>query len=66
MIQPYDFQIGDIVLLKSGSPDLTVESVAEDGHLICTWFVDGVKEATDFVPETLILRGKIKIKATIQ
>lgn len=32
--------IGDIVRLKSGSPDLTVTGHCEDEHIQVTWFVE--------------------------
>lgn len=33
--------IGDIVMLKSGSPDLTISEVAnEEGYVRVTWFDD--------------------------
>jgi uncharacterized protein YodC (DUF2158 family) len=37
-----DFQIGDVVRLKSGGPKMTVTSVGPDGHgkltVWCVWF----------------------------
>jgi uncharacterized protein YodC (DUF2158 family) len=33
------FQVGDVVRLKSGGPDMTVQSIDSDG-LYCTWFDD--------------------------
>jgi len=50
------FQPGDIVVLKSGSPKMTIESLPEVGRVIkvrCSWF-DGSKKTTDiFAPEAL-------------
>ncbi len=34
-----DFKVGDVVKLKSGGPEMTVEGVTDDGQkAICTWF----------------------------
>jgi uncharacterized protein YodC (DUF2158 family) len=33
-----DFQKGDVVALKSGSPAMTVEEVHDDGRLSCIWY----------------------------
>ena len=32
------FYPGQIVVLKSGSPDMTVEDVRENGTVLCSWF----------------------------
>jgi uncharacterized protein YodC (DUF2158 family) len=47
-----DFKIGDTVVLKSGSPIMTVEKV-KDSSISCIWF-DGTKKLNDpFPPNTL-------------
>lgn len=47
-----DFQIGDVVTLKSGSPDMTI--VAEvNGNFQCAWFVDGNVHDAVFSPPSL-------------
>jgi uncharacterized protein YodC (DUF2158 family) len=33
-----EFKIGDVVLLKSGSPKMTINDMLEDGKVECTWF----------------------------
>jgi uncharacterized protein YodC (DUF2158 family) len=33
-----EFQVGDVVSLKSGGPEMTVESIESDGNVLCTWF----------------------------
>lgn len=33
------FQPGDIVTLRSGGPDMTVDEMRTDGHVIVWWFV---------------------------
>ena len=35
-----DFNVGDIVKLKSGGPDMTVDS-ASSSRIICVWFDAG-------------------------
>ena len=50
-----NFKAGDIVQLKSGGPDMTIEKAEglTDGKIKCIWF-DGDKKTHDFfVPETL-------------
>lgn len=47
-----DFKIGDTVVLKSGSPIMTVEKV-KDASISCIWF-DGTKKLDgSFPPDTL-------------
>lgn len=60
------FKIGDIVVLKSGGPKMTVSkiieksSVFDDDDVIqetirTTWFAGAKKASGDFPPEALIL-----------
>ncbi|NWJ65335.1 DUF2158 domain-containing protein [Vibrio parahaemolyticus] len=32
------FEVGDVVTLKSGSPEMTVVGLDFGGNLICNWF----------------------------
>lgn len=48
-----DFDVGDVVVLRSGSPRMTVERVTENGHVVCTWYQDGRREVTTLPAETL-------------
>ena len=34
-----DFKVGDVVMLKSGGPVMTVKEVSPD-DIFCTWFAD--------------------------
>lgn len=34
-------KIGDVVILKSGSPKMTVMHYESNGSVKCTWFYDG-------------------------
>jgi len=46
-----DFKVGDVVILKSGSPPMTIEEVSNyssDTHKArCSWF-DGNKKCMEF------------------
>ena len=33
-----DFEVGDIVSLNSGSPEMTITKIREDGIIETTWF----------------------------
>lgn len=49
------FKTGDVVILKSGGPNMTVVSISEDGSIVyCTWMSDDddVYEG-DFIPATI-------------
>ena len=37
------FKVGDVVILKSGGPKMTVEDVEARDTIVCQWFVDGKK-----------------------
>jgi uncharacterized protein YodC (DUF2158 family) len=43
------FQIGDVVVLKSGGPAMTVADLTEDGGVICIWF-DGKEQRRAVFP----------------
>lgn len=47
------FQIGDIVRLKSGGPDMTVNTVHPDGEYNCQWFAGKKLESGYFKHEAL-------------
>jgi uncharacterized protein YodC (DUF2158 family) len=51
-----EFQVGDIVRLKSGGPLMTIEAIQddEDNAILCVWFCENEKKADSFIPETLI------------
>lgn len=55
-----DFKAGDIVVLKSGGPKMTIKSFEKDafskGTLVkCVWFDDNNKQKQKmFVPESLM------------
>lgn len=52
---PQEWNIGDVVRLKSGGPQMTVESPkgSNTGKYTCTWFLDGQVLQHLFLPEAL-------------
>lgn len=50
-----DFKKGDIVVLKSGGPRMTVHQVHEEGDVTCVWFKVNERDQHGFDPETLKL-----------
>lgn len=48
------FNIGDVVQLKSGGPEMTVNSVF-GGQVFCKWFVGNDLKTEDFSPGALKL-----------
>jgi uncharacterized protein YodC (DUF2158 family) len=49
------FKIGDIVKLKSGSQDMTVEGYTDDGFVICTYWNDDKPGKTNYLEDELKL-----------
>jgi uncharacterized protein YodC (DUF2158 family) len=53
-----EFSVGDVVALKSGGPDMTIEDTWQDGLRVnarCAWFVDQKKLIADFDVRTLLI-----------
>ena len=49
-----DFETGDIVVLKSGGPKMTVKSLSSSsGNLVCQWFAGKKLEEGFFKAESL-------------
>ena len=48
-----NFEIGDVVQLRSGGPKLTVRSVISDGDIVCQWFETDVVHEGNFPNEAL-------------
>ena len=48
-----DIKKGDVVVLKSGSPRMTVDEIFDTGMVQCVWFLSGVERSTDLNPESL-------------
>lgn len=47
MADESEFKTGDVVVLKSGSPCMTVQAVAKD-QATCVWFHDGSPKVEAF------------------
>lgn len=56
IIQPR-FNPGDVVRLKSGSPSMTVETVAGK-QAMCSWFVDQIPHHETFNDDALTIDEK--------
>lgn len=53
------FQLGDVVELRSGGPQMTVTGTSQSGWVMCSWFKDGKYESGTFPPEALEKPRKI-------
>lgn len=48
------FKPGDIVMLKSGGPKMTVREYDEESNtFFCEWFKDGELKKEEFIPGSL-------------
>lgn len=45
--------IGNKFWLKSGSPELTLKEILENGEMVCTWMFNGELTEHNFSPKTL-------------
>ena len=52
-----EFKIGDVVTLKSGSPEMTINSDYY-GSWTCYWFIDGKENSGTYDPKALELVNK--------
>jgi uncharacterized protein YodC (DUF2158 family) len=51
-----DFEKGEIVTLKSGGPNMTVDDITSyDGKVVTVWFAGAKRESASFNPESLQL-----------
>ena len=53
------FQVGDVVKLKSGGPEMTVQDEDESGEYHCQWFA-GKKLASGWFPEAGLEPASVK------
>jgi uncharacterized protein YodC (DUF2158 family) len=49
-----EFKQGDVVRLKSGSPDMTVEQIDAQGNVSCIWFQGSVVKKQSFAAGLLL------------
>ena len=47
------FNEGDVVMLKSGGPSMTVDGYSDNGKVICVWFESNKREESLFNENTL-------------
>lgn len=48
-----NFEVGDMVQLKSGGPVMTIEKVDTADSVLCVWFKDVELTSADFLQDTL-------------
>ena len=48
-----DFEIGDVVQLRSGGPKMTVHGLVSDGDVVCQWFESYALHEESFPRNTL-------------
>lgn len=53
MTQARRYKTGDIVILRSGGPDMTVKGYSMDGELHCQWFAGNKLNAGYFDPDSV-------------
>lgn len=51
------FEVGDMVMVKSGSPLMTVEAILEGGVVTVVYYLDGVRKNEDH-PAAVLERYK--------
>jgi uncharacterized protein YodC (DUF2158 family) len=47
------FKIGDVVVLKSGGPKMTVNAILPNGRFMCAWFVGATPHKEQFNTDAL-------------
>ena len=55
-----DFEIGNVVQLRSGGPKMTVHSLVSDGDVVCQWFESNEVHRENFPKEALKQVEQIK------
>jgi uncharacterized protein YodC (DUF2158 family) len=57
-----DFEIGDVVQLRSGGPKMTVHSLVSDGDVVCQWFESNEVHEENFPKNVLktVVEGGIR------
>ena len=48
-----DFEIGDVVQLRSGGPKMTVHGLVSDGDVVCQWFEGNAVHEESFPKDAL-------------
>lgn len=55
-----NFEVGDMVQLKSGGPVMTVKKIDTPQSILCVWFKDTELISANFLQETLEVFEEIK------
>lgn len=50
---PFGYKAGQSVQLKSGGPKMTVDGIAYNGYIQCTWFDDNELKSARLAPASL-------------
>jgi uncharacterized protein YodC (DUF2158 family) len=53
MANPSVLEVGNLVVLKSGGPSMTIKNSEVEGEVSCQWFVGGKLSAASFPRESL-------------
>jgi uncharacterized protein YodC (DUF2158 family) len=61
-----NFEVGDVVKLKSGAPKMTViaagkEDMTGEPFTSCRWFVGMKSESASFPPDALVLVSEVEV-----
>jgi uncharacterized protein YodC (DUF2158 family) len=51
-----EINVGDVVQLRSGGPEMTVLELPEGGSVYCAWFVGGEPKSYSFKAESIEVR----------
>lgn len=61
-----EYKKGDVVMLKSGGPKMTVTGVEPNGDLSCVWFVGNKQSMQVFDPATVMAPPAARAPVAIQ
>jgi len=56
-----DINVGVLVMLKSGGPDMTVDAIQPDGWAVCSWF-EGSKPMKQAFQLTSLKRSGVTLQ----
>ena len=59
------FNIGDVLRLKSGGPDMTINYIADDGDVQCYWFTGSKREEAFFNSQAVEALGAVAVLVNV-